>query len=153
MRDWVLRTELSDALSGRVFEYVWQFIFTSSPLHCPSMSACYCDGYGVCFGSAEAFDYYFELNFKREKYKDMLSVWEQQAERIELARQHSPDGRIVEEALLSVPRVGEDRWLRERIADLGEDMERRKVAALGLGRNPAQRALEAGRAWKEGDGF
>jgi len=153
IRDWILRTELSDALSGRVFEYVWQFIFTASPLHCPSMSACYCDGYGVCFGGPAAFDHYFELNFERAEYMEMLRVWEEQAALIETAREQSKDGRIYEEAMLEVPRVGEDEWLRAKIAELNEEMGRRKKAAVELGRNPAQRALEAGRAWKEGDGY
>ena len=61
IRDWLLKTELTDYLSGRVFEYIWQFIFTASAIHCPSMSACYCDGYGLCFGSPENFDAWFEM--------------------------------------------------------------------------------------------
>lgn len=153
MRDWVLRTELTDYLSGRVFEYVWQYVFTASAVHCPSMSACYCDGYGICFGSPEAFDRWFELKFESNEFEEELRVWREQAELIEEMRGQSKDGKLDEEALVEVPQPGRDGWLREKIGGLMEEMEGLKERAFERGRNPEQRALEAGREWGEGDGF
>ncbi|RKU43443.1 hypothetical protein DL546_006167 [Coniochaeta pulveracea] len=49
IRDWLLATELPDAISGRVLEYIWQFIWTGKAVLCPDESRCYCDGYGICF--------------------------------------------------------------------------------------------------------
>ena len=53
-RDWLLRTPLSDYISGRVWEYIWQFVFTGNHTVCPMMHICYCDGYGFCFGGEKA---------------------------------------------------------------------------------------------------
>ena len=153
LRDWLLKTELSDYLSGRVFEYTWQYIFTASPLHCPSMSACYCDGYGLCFGDPEKFDYYFELQFNLHEYKEELLVWNEKADGIAVAHQRAKDGKMTGEESLDVPEVGRDVWLRTEIEKISGDMEKRRAAAFELGRDPKQRAKEAGREWKEGDGF
>lgn len=145
LRDWVLKTPLSDFLSGRIFEYTWQYIFTSTAFHCPSMSACYCDGYGMCFGDAEAFDYYFELNYYLEKYKKELRLWNQQTEAI----QHAEGGKKD----LGVPEAGRDVTLKVEIRKIEEDMKERREAAFERGKDPKQRAKEAGRPWREGDGF
>ncbi|KAK6433359.1 hypothetical protein LTR95_010463 [Oleoguttula sp. CCFEE 5521] len=153
LRDWLLRTELSDYLSGRVFEYIWQYVFTSSPSHCPSMSECYCDGYGFCFGSPEAFDYWFELQYNLNEAKNELQLWWKKADMIEEVKLRSPTGKVAQEADLDIPRVGRDEELEEEIKKIWAEMQRRKSAAYELGRNPAQRALEAGRTWRDGDGF
>ncbi|KKA23614.1 hypothetical protein T310_2360 [Rasamsonia emersonii CBS 393.64] len=59
-RDWLLGTELEDSLSGRVWEYLWQFLFTGQAEYCPEETFCYCEGYGVCFDEDE-YEQYFEL--------------------------------------------------------------------------------------------
>ncbi|KAK3312835.1 hypothetical protein B0H66DRAFT_631653 [Apodospora peruviana] len=52
-RSWLINTELSSYMSGRVFEHMWQYLFTGEGVWCPDVSSCYCDGFGVCFGSAD----------------------------------------------------------------------------------------------------
>lgn len=64
-RQWLLRTPLKDALSGRVMEYSWHseisclqwpfaptdffaVIFGKEPVHCPSAKDCYCNVFGLC---------------------------------------------------------------------------------------------------------
>lgn len=153
MRDWLIRTELSDYLSGRIFEYVWQFIFSAAPIHCPSQSACYCDGYGICFGSPEAFEEWFELRFRMNELKDDLKLWEEKAESIERWGKHSKNGKLEEEAELSVPEYGRDVELRRRIREMKAELEEKVKIAKERGRDPKQRAKESGRKWKEGDGF
>lgn len=150
MRDWILRTPLSDYLSGRVFEYVWQYIFTLSPIACPSMHVCHCDGYGLCFGTAEAFDYWFELQYQMHEFEEELRVWYARASAIEVAME---DGKVDEDAELQIPEVGIDSWLDEQIAALQKEMDRRKSEAFERGREARNRALEAGRKWRDGDGF
>lgn len=49
-RDWMLATPLSDYISGRIWEYSWQFVFTGQHFYCPAQHLCYCDGFGICFG-------------------------------------------------------------------------------------------------------
>ncbi|KAF2463042.1 uncharacterized protein BDR25DRAFT_385214 [Lindgomyces ingoldianus] len=46
--DWLIRTELDDDTSGRVFEYLWHVIFGQDPVYCPELTQCYCDVYGRC---------------------------------------------------------------------------------------------------------
>ncbi|KAK4447111.1 hypothetical protein QBC34DRAFT_410452 [Podospora aff. communis PSN243] len=47
-RTWLLETELTDDLSGRVLEYMWHIIFGKTEVHCPNASDCYCKVYGLC---------------------------------------------------------------------------------------------------------
>ncbi|KAI9656143.1 MAG: hypothetical protein M1831_004714 [Alyxoria varia] len=38
-----------DVYTGRVMEYLWQYIFLGEGEVCPSISECYCKTYGLCF--------------------------------------------------------------------------------------------------------
>lgn len=153
MRDWVMRTDLNDYLSGRVFEYIWQFIFSKTAIHCPSMSACYCDGYGICFESPEKFDEWFKLKYEKNQVNEELRMWRVKANKIETLHGNAEDGRIKEEAKLEVPEVGMDRELENWVAKLENEMEKRRQKAIERGRDPEQRAKGSGRGWKKGDGF
>ncbi|KAF2867068.1 hypothetical protein BDV95DRAFT_598213 [Massariosphaeria phaeospora] len=66
LRRWLLATDLEDRDSGRIFEYVWQYVFTRNAEHCPAMNACYCDGYGICFGGAKKLDDWMQKLRQRE---------------------------------------------------------------------------------------
>lgn len=155
LRDWILHTDLPDYLSGRIFEYVWQYLFAGTPVHCPSMSACYCDGFGMCFADAELFDYYFELRYVVREYKHDLRLWEEKAERLEAVRKQAEakGGRISGEEMLEIPEVGKDGWLRGKIERLEDKMERMLEEARERGRDPSIRAEAAAREFKEGNGF
>ncbi|CAG7926695.1 unnamed protein product [Penicillium olsonii] len=47
-RQWVMDTELSDASSGRVMEFMWHIIFGMDGVYCPDEQICYCQVYGQC---------------------------------------------------------------------------------------------------------
>ena len=47
-RRWVLETDLNDAKSGRVMEYLWHIIFGMDSVYCPDEKECYCRVYGFC---------------------------------------------------------------------------------------------------------
>jgi len=49
LQNWILTTTLDDYASGRVFEYIWQFIWTGQSTVCPDQRICYCETYGICF--------------------------------------------------------------------------------------------------------
>jgi hypothetical protein len=106
------------------------------------MSVCYCDGYGICFGGPKAFDEWFELRFDRNELKEELRLWEEKAQRIEDSRKHSKGGKMPEEAELSIPQLGKNQELKEKIEKLDEELERRRQKAFELGRDPKQRELE-----------
>ncbi len=127
-REWLLNTTLEDRLSGRVWEYVWHYIFTGVHEFCPEEHVCYCDGYGLCFGGKPEFEYWFSV---REKWRKML---------------RERDGLAEGEA-----------EIRDKITSqmdvLQGEMDRLKASALERGKRPKNRATEVGRDWREGDGF
>ena len=60
-REWLLNTRLDDQISGRVWEYVWQYLFAGVAVFCPAEHVCYCEMYGVCFNDKAEYDRFFEL--------------------------------------------------------------------------------------------
>ena len=48
LRDWLLRTPLTDYFSGRIWEYLWHFLFLQKDVHCLDTKLCLCRGYQVC---------------------------------------------------------------------------------------------------------
>ncbi|KAJ5381822.1 uncharacterized protein N7496_004250 [Penicillium cataractarum] len=47
-RQWIIDTELNDAMSGRVMEFLWHVIFGMEAVYCPDEQLCYCQVYGKC---------------------------------------------------------------------------------------------------------
>jgi hypothetical protein len=74
-RDWLRRTPLSTYISGRIWEYTWQFVFTRQAVVCPDMHVCYCDVYGVCF-SGERFNKWFKLRYESSQLASMEKGWQ-----------------------------------------------------------------------------
>ena len=149
-RDWIIRTELSDYISGRVWEYLWQVIFTGNGTYCPSQSACYCDGYGLCFGGERQFEDFYEILLKKSNLERQLKDWQSKSSKIDRLREQ---GMLDESSDIEVPPAGQDVQLEYEIVSLERDLDLRIDQALERGKDPKARALEAGRVWKEGDGF
>ena len=125
-RDWLLHTPLTDNLSGRVWEYVWQYIFAGAEEFCPIESICYCDGYGVCFEGEAEYQNWFELRKKSRALQKELDT----------------GGGEINEAEV----MGE-------IARISLDLQNKENEAFERGKDPRVRASIAGRPWKVGDGF
>ncbi|KAL1621141.1 hypothetical protein SLS54_005635 [Diplodia seriata] len=149
-RDWLLRTPLSDALSGRIWEYIWQYVFTGRNVYCPIQHVCYCDGFGVCFGDEEKYKDWTSLRFRQIGYEYELRDWH---DKERLVEQSMEDGNFDELADIDVPEVGRDVWLEEEIESIKQDLKQRRDAAIERGNDPRIRALDSGREWKEGDWF
>lgn len=47
-RQWLLDSELDDATTGRVFEYLWHVIFGKEAVYCPDLRECWCQQFGRC---------------------------------------------------------------------------------------------------------
>ncbi|KAI9888281.1 MAG: hypothetical protein M1814_000771 [Vezdaea aestivalis] len=47
-RDYLLTTQSNNAVSGRVFEYIWHMIFGKPAQYCPKAQDCYCKVFGLC---------------------------------------------------------------------------------------------------------
>jgi hypothetical protein len=146
-REWLLRTNLSDYISGRVWEYMWQFVFTGNNVLCVKEHVCYCDGFGVCFGGEEEYAAYWRKNDERIRAEDELKRWREDWEKAQKLRE---EGRSDE---IDGPEVGRDLELEGRISGVEAWCEKRRQLAKEHGDVAMNRAVEAGREWKDGDGF
>lgn len=151
-RQWLMRTKMEDKISGRVWEYLWQVVFTGEAKFCPNQFSCYCDGYGVCFESEKMFDYWFELRYKKKNSEAELDEWRKKAEKVE---EYRKEGKLVdvEGIELEIPIAGKDVELMAEISKLDQIMENGKRNAIDRGRDPQVRAKSAGRRWTPGDGY
>ncbi len=131
-RDWLLKTELNDATSGRVLEYTWQYIFTGLWEFCPSQHQCYCEGYGICFEGSEK---------GLQRWLDMMKSKKKVDKKIESLWKKGKGGS---------QRYEELAWESERI---GVELEEMKQKAMERGRDPRLRAEDCGRLWEEGNGY
>lgn len=148
-RDWILRTPLSDYVSGRIWEYSWQYLFTKNSAHCPPEHVCYCDGFGICFGGEVPYKQYVEILGKKDRIADELS---------RDGRIHHSDGYTTSKvengsSLNPVVNDTERTRLKAHITELEAELSARKEEAQRRGADPRSRAEECGRPWKEGDGF
>ncbi|KAI9840256.1 MAG: hypothetical protein M1838_004139 [Thelocarpon superellum] len=155
-RDWLLRTPLTDYYSGRIWEYLWQFVFTGKSVLCPAEHICYCDGFGLCFGSDEAYGDHTSLHQRQKTLEHDLNEWHRQDDA--LRRYHAamstsrPTGPFSSPpAPVETPALGRDIYLRDQIDALKRELEARLAAAELRGADPRLRAEEAGRAWREGE--
>ncbi|KAF7948819.1 hypothetical protein EAE96_008006 [Botrytis aclada] len=149
-RDWLLRTEISDYISGRVWEYIWQFVFAGQTTLCPKEHICYCDGYGICFGGEMEYQAYWENQTEKDNLNIQLEDWNirngemqnliDEGRGDEMENSEKPDSAIKEKLEREIDEI--QRWL-----------EMSKEEAMKRGDVALNRAIEAGRAWKDGDGF
>ncbi|KAF2877851.1 hypothetical protein BDV95DRAFT_532811 [Massariosphaeria phaeospora] len=132
-RKWLLNTAIDDQFSGRIFEYIWHYIFTGHEVYCPAMNSCYCDGYGFCFGGRANFEEYFAKQDERNKLFVELEVFNKKKEDADkemkpLEWNETQKARI--EELKSIINVM-DRWLNTK-----------RVEATKRGEDPKNRAEE-----------
>lgn len=149
-RDWLLRTDLSDYIAGRVWEYLWQYVFTGEPVVCPEESVCLCDGYGLCFGGHNELEAFRDLQSIRDDLRAQCDEYAFLSEGLELA---SANEHVDETMDMQFPPLGEKATLQKLVAEKEKEVSDALEAATERGKNPKNRAAEAGRPWKEGDGF
>ncbi|KAF2679397.1 hypothetical protein K458DRAFT_422220 [Lentithecium fluviatile CBS 122367] len=119
LRNWLLETSLPDTDSGRIFEYTWQYLFTRNAEVCPSTNACYCDGYGICFGGAVNLEEFLKTLKKKEGVEDELDA----------AQKEGKGEGVLQE-------------IRARKNMLDKELSELKEAAYKRGEDEANRAIE-----------
>lgn len=112
-RDWVLRTELSDFISGRIWEYLWHVVFTGQNVVCAEEHVCFCDGYGICFNDGDEYSAFRNMDSERESLEDELRRWHSRTAVVEAARRR---GTLGQKSHLQFPEPGRDIELEELIA-------------------------------------
>lgn len=137
-RDWIMRTPLSDYISGRIWEYTWQFLFTGRGVFCPVVEVCHCDGFGVCFGGQEDYRDFETLRHTKQEYQSELKSLKEEQTLTESATNIASTAengtRLDEGRLLS---------LNDRIEALDNELTARKKAAIDRG-NDQRRHVEVG---------
>ena len=125
-RDWITRTPLSDYVSGRIWEYSWQFLFTGQRILCPAEHICYCGGFGLCFGGPSEFEEFEELRRRKKNFE---------------LKMNEPGDQRDQRSNASMLKYAHS---KTQIANLEQEIASRKQDALERGLNPRNRAEECG---------
>ena len=153
-RDWLLHTPLKDFVSGRVWEYMWQYVFTGEAYFCPIEHVCYCDGFGICFGDEDKYNRWWDVRNERDGVNGEWLDWEEKGKKW---KELLEDGHSEEEILkmddMEKPKPGMDQVYGGKVKVLQTEMDKLLDEAKERGKDPRLRAEEAGREWREGDGF
>lgn len=149
-RDWLLHTPLKDFVSGRVWEYMWQYVFTGESFHCPAEHICYCDGYGLCFDGEDNYNKWFDLRNQRDDANSKWLQWEEMGKKIQAA---VDEGKMEDAAEMEKPEPGKDKEYGALVDDLQRQMGKLVEEAKERGKDPQIRALLSGRSWYDGDGY
>lgn len=129
-RRWVMYTTLEDRLSGRVWEYIYQYIWLGEPQFCPKEHICYCDLYGICFGGETQYEDYYGKKTQIDVINGM-------------SRQQLEAG-------------GNETWpvdYKTLLEQAKQSLDDERRSAFLRGSDPYNRALEIGRPFQPGDGF
>lgn len=132
-RKWLLETTMDDQFSGRIFEYIWHYIFTAHEIYCPAENTCYCDGYGICFGGRQKFADYFAKQAERNKQFEELNGYTKQEDKAK------EEGKTFEFNEVQQARMQE---LQSNISKMDKEMEQLRGEALKRGEDPKNRAEE-----------
>jgi hypothetical protein len=149
-RDWLLRTTLSTYISGRIWEYTWQYVFTGEAVVCPAMHICYCDGFGLCFGGEEEFNRWFKLRYESTQLASEEEGWRYRNIK---AKEAEAMGLAGEPTETDLREAAKGDYLRDNMRAIRDELQSMIDAAVERGNDPRNRAVEAGRKWREGDGF
>ncbi|RAR03203.1 integral membrane protein [Stemphylium lycopersici] len=132
-RKWLLTTGMDDQFSGRIFEYIWHYIFTGHEVHCPAMNTCYCDGYGICFGGLQKFNDYFK---KQDARNDKFSEYDTYNKKEEEAKKDGKDPGFSDEEKKRID------VLRTEISAMDRELDELRDAAKKRGEDPKARKEE-----------
>ncbi|KAI5304114.1 hypothetical protein KEM56_006840 [Ascosphaera pollenicola] len=131
VRDWLLKTDLDDQISGRVFEYMWQVLFTNDHMLCPLQHVCWCETYGLCFESAEHYTKVEDLRMSMEAKRVELATWRIKKAEFDEARSK---GDIKALALLQMPKENRDLELMGELQEGARKMKEEEIMAIARGK-------------------
>lgn len=147
-RNWILMTPLSDYISGRIWEYSWQYIFTGRHGNCPAEHKCHCDGFGICFGGEAQYQAFLQLRSQMKALEVELDVLKAEEES---SRKAVQQGTLNSSASILFPvRYSH---LDGQIQAMKKELRSRSMDALERGQDSRKRAEECGRSWVQDDGY
>lgn len=136
-RDWMSRTPLSDYVSGRIWEYLWQFVFTGQNIYCPLEHDCYCQAFGLCFESGAEYEEFEQLRRAKQDHElELRSLRESQSitEAHNIANNSGTDG----------SNWARFSYLSKRVELLGMEIKSKKQTAIEHGGNIANKKAQSG---------
>jgi len=147
--EWLLNTKLSDSISGRTWEHMWQYLFLEKSIDCPLEHKAYCRLYHICFGGREEYEEWIELNQGRQKLEKELTKLQIESEPV---MKKDQDGKMVEEKPKekmmsqseSKTKVTMKSWLENELRSVKEAIRVRKEVAVVRGSVEANRVAEGG---------
>ena len=168
-RDWLLQTDATNEISGKMWEYLWQYVFTGNTVFCSEEIVCLCDMYGVCFSDVDELQRSHDVKEEKDKLQEELDSlgstfedhWQIEEEgNLDGDLEISPDARKGN-GLKGNGRVGNGRKGNSRkgnglkgnrrkdeiqrlIKEKEEEMERLFTAAIEHGKDRKPRGLAAG---------
>lgn len=169
MRNWLMETNYHDQIAGRVFEYVWQKLYTGRDEWCPVEHVCYCDGYGICFGGSQPFYQWFD---DRKQWRTFARDYARLEGREKFLTGNGADPlkdgqKFTAGQVFGEPTVDDRTMAGWGLQETRDKMQEIKGTLMGLrsimddarrgaflrGNEPRNRAEESGREWKEGGGY
>lgn len=142
-RDWISRTPLSDYVSGRIWEYLWQLLFTGNSIHCPSEEICHCQGFGICFGGNAGYNEYKELRQRKATYEVELEDLDKRQSRG--ASRGAEYGRRHNASSMKVINHNRQRYFSDRLEALEKEIRARQTEAIEGAGGSGERYSELGR--------
>lgn len=139
-RNWLMRTTETDWTSGRVFEYVWQKIFSGQAKLCPDARTCYCDGYAICFSTSEEMEAWFDNHHWWREAMTELDKWNAQAEMINSLG----SWRDIETLEIDIPMPGRNVELQQIMATRFKKLTSKRFEAIRNGTDPEIQRLVGG---------
>jgi hypothetical protein len=132
-RKWLLTTKMDDQFSGRVFEYIWHYIFTGHEVYCPAMNTCYCDGYGICFGGLQKYNDYVKKQDNRNEKYEQLDIFNKRRDKAK-EEGKEPDFSDAENGIID--------FLKKTIGEMDAELDKLRDEARKRGDDPKLRAAE-----------
>lgn len=131
-RNWLIKTSETNWTSGRVFEYLWQKLFTGQNKFCPADArVCYCDAYAVCFSTSETFEDWFDNHHWWREAMTNLDKWNAQADLIKKLG----TWKEIEALDIDVPIPGRNIELKKEMDTRFERLTRTRFEAIKNGTN------------------
>lgn len=147
LRQWMMDTEMNLGITGNLWEYLWQVIFTGKNVYCPDMHVCYCDGFGYCFEDDAEFSRVNRLFIGIDKLSAELRLSQDRLK----SSSEAEEGKQMEEAA-SLESEKQER-MRAVMRDMSTEVWSAIAKAQERGKSPEIRAQRSRRDWKQGDGF
>lgn len=72
--NWLLHSSMDDAVLGRTWEHMFQWLFTNKAVDCPIEWKTYCKMYHICFNGQDEYATYTELDSSRADLIDRYDV-------------------------------------------------------------------------------